>query len=141
MVTRLTPRKASSTLRSDTIIQAGWESTSILILVDLAYCPCAKTRRRVAENPRTPITILARLAADEDTDVRIAVSENKVVPAGLLNILAKDEDADVRFALAENCLMPLSILNQLAHDTNPYVSCRASQTLEQKRLHESPRAA
>ena len=141
MVTRLTPRKAFSALRSDTIIQAGWESTPIHILVNLAYGRCAKTRRRVAENPSTPITILARLAADEDSEVRIAVSENKVVPEGLLNILAKDEDADVRFALAENCRMTLSILNQLAHDTNPYVSCRASQTLEQKQLYESPRAA
>lgn len=84
---------------------------------------------RLAENPNVEDAVLERLASHDCADVRGAVAENDKTPLRILMILASDEDADVRYSLAENHNVPPVVLVVLADDDNPYVSCRAEQTL------------
>ncbi len=85
-------------------------------------------RRRIAENPSTPIQILFKLLNDEHSDVRLGVSFNPVVQRPLLDELVADSDADVRYGLAENASLPMDLIQKLANDENPYVAQRAKKT-------------
>ena len=110
-------------------IVAGMPTAPVSELEDLSECPRSRIRARVAENLVCPLDILIKLAFDECADVRIAVSDNPRSPSYLLEYLANDNNADVRFAMAENCHVPAGILQKLTCDQNPYVSCRAEQTI------------
>jgi len=85
---------------------------------------------RIAENSSMPASMLEELASHQDPAVREAVADNMNTPIDTLWLLAADESADVRYAIAENHNVPLAILSFLTDDDNPYVSCRARQTLE-----------
>ena len=84
---------------------------------------------RVAENPRSPVELLAVLAENEHARVRAAVAENLHTPEDVLAVLINDADPDVRYRLAENPNVGESLLEKLAADANPYVGHRASATL------------
>ncbi len=110
-------------------ISAGAEQTPPDELIRLARNASGVVRRRVAENPRTPLIALIKLAYDREPDVRIAVCDNVTTPPGLLMLLAGSNCADVRYAIAENSKAPSQILRLLARDENPYVANRAARTL------------
>lgn len=110
-------------------IKAGNPDTSPEELMLLASDDIDHVRRRVGENLRTPIEVLARLSEDGNAEVRIAVGENPATPPAVLAKLVADHDPDVRYSLAENPHVPASFLHQLAEDDNPYVSHRAKRTL------------
>jgi hypothetical protein len=111
-------------------INAGSSSCSPKLLCDLAKSEVDKIRLRVAENPRTPISVLELLAKDTNADVRIAVGTNPSTPLTLSYVLACDADPNVRLGLADDVATRLELLERLAEDANPYVSQRAKQTKE-----------
>ncbi len=85
---------------------------------------------RIAEHPRVSPYTLAMLAESEHHEVRIAVAENRSTPYSVQNKLAYDDHEDVRYRLAESPHMRLSILAILEMDENPYISMRATKTME-----------
>jgi len=84
---------------------------------------------RLASDPYTPPTFLKQLADHPDADLRAVVAENKNTPLEVVVMLAKDSDVNVRYQLAENHNLSMIVLQSLVHDDNPYVACRAQQTL------------
>ena len=56
-------------LRERLYICAGSALTPVNVLAQLAFDKLDLVRRRVAENPKTPLAILENLAFDADTDV------------------------------------------------------------------------
>jgi hypothetical protein len=92
--------------------------------------PEAAIRRRLAENPSTPLAVLSSLAVDEDVDVRIAVSGNPLTPQWLRSKLSHDDSPTVRVAVAEDPYTPLTILKRLADDENAYVQHQAKRTID-----------
>jgi hypothetical protein len=99
-------------------------------LRELAHDCRMLIRSRVAENVATPQDVLQLLSSDITADVRMAVALNDTTPLTLLWELANDLSADVRFAIAENPHVAVEILIWLSADDNPYVACRAEQTIE-----------
>lgn len=132
---------ARQRLQLQKYIAAGCELTSTIVLVKLATDRSQKVRRRIAENPRTPITILAMLVSDRSPDVRIGVSDNPATPLGLMLLLSDDSSVDVRYALAENSRSPHQVLCRLTRDENPYVANRAALTLSHERVNDQPLTA
>lgn len=110
-------------------IAAGNPEATEKVLRQLSFDRLEQIRIHVAENPNTPIETLADLAADDSPEVRLTVAENPHTPSAILEILCLDDSDDVRFGIAENYRTPISILKILAADSNPYIECRASQTL------------
>lgn len=84
---------------------------------------------RIAENPRTHSTTLARLATHEEYEVRAAVSENLNTSIKTIWKLARDTHVDVRFRLAECYNVPIAVLKVLAKDESPFVAHRAQATV------------
>jgi hypothetical protein len=122
-------------------ITAGAEQTAPHELIRLARSAAGIVRRRVAENPRTPLIALIKLAYDRDPDVRIGICDNSSTPPGLLMLLAGNNCVDVRYAIAENSKTPCQILRLLSRDENPYVADRAMRTLDRQKSHEQICAA
>lgn len=85
--------------------------------------------RRIAENSSVPTRMLDQLSEHPSPLVREAVADNPNTPADVLWVLASDECMDIRYAMAENHNIPLAILWFLTEDQNPYVSCRATSTI------------
>ena len=85
-------------------------------------------RRRIAENPSTPLPILLELLNDEHSEVRLGVSFNPLVQRPILDELVHDSSVDVRYGLAENPTLPLDLIQELIEDENPYVAQRARRT-------------
>jgi hypothetical protein len=110
-------------------IKAGRANLSALALEDLVNHRNSEVRRRLAENPHTPGSFLARLAADEDPEVRVAVVSNPSAPFPSLFLLSKDPSCDVRYGIAEDAGAPAWILYALCFDENPYVASRAKATI------------
>lgn len=126
---------------NDRYIAAGNELTSEDLLTRLAFDGIDCIRQHVAENPNTPEVILCQLAFDSCIDVRISVADHPRTPLSIIEILAQDSCVDVRFSIAENHNVPDYVLRILTHDDNPFVACRAKQTLEHNLLTRSCRAA
>jgi hypothetical protein len=97
--------------------------------VDVLWQLDKRTLERMATDISTPVVVLERLAKHPNADVRAAVAENENTPLYTVWALSKDADADVRYQLAENHNLPMSLIRSLAGDENPYVACRAQQTL------------
>ena len=110
-------------------ITAGSPYTSVRQLIELAESTYAKVRRRVAENPNSPLCLLSLLLKDEDPDVRLSIASNPGATFRLIESLAVDHCADVRLALAENHHLPMILLIKLCLDENPYVAHRAQLTV------------
>jgi hypothetical protein len=75
-------------------------------------------RRRVADNPATSATTLAKLDSDVDLIGRTLLAENLAAPATVLARLASDSDPNVRRAVAANPATPATALASLAGDLN-----------------------
>lgn len=93
-----------------------------------AYCYTSSVMA-LAEGNKTNPVILEKLATHSDPNIRAAVADNPRAPHAALMKLARDESEDIRFQLAENHNIPILVLFILAEDANPYISCRAEQTL------------
>jgi hypothetical protein len=98
--------------------------------IDILWKLDKRALERMATDPSTPVVVLERLAVHPDADVRAAVSDNENTPLYTIWALSKDSDADVRYQLAENHNLPMSLIRSLTNDENPYVACRAQQTLD-----------
>lgn len=98
------------------------------ILELLAKQASSYVLERVADNPNTPSVVLRELALHDCSDVRSAVADNPTA-GGMMWILAADPSPDVRYHVAENPFAPIALLEMLCEDENPYVSTRASETL------------
>lgn len=123
------PRSSSNKITMGKICLASSPNTCAKTLCRLAKSKNRTVLMRLAENPNVDEAILETLASHDCADVRGAVAENDKTPLRILMILASDADADVRYSLAENHNVPPVVLVVLADDENPYVSCRAEQTL------------
>ena len=111
-------------------IRVGRDEVSDITLHGFAICGEDVVRRRIGESERASPEVLAHLAADEVSAVRKAVASNSRTPLAVLFRLVDDRDADVRFSMAENHNLPFAVLKRLAADENPYVSCRAKETIK-----------
>jgi hypothetical protein len=85
---------------------------------------------RLAVDPCTPPSFLQQIAEHPDGDLRAIVAENLNAPLEVIERLARDSDVNVRYQLAENHNISVIVLQSLSQDDNPYVACRAQQTLE-----------
>ena len=95
---------------------------------------------RVAENPRTHFTTLARLSTHGDSQVRASVAENPNASIKTVWRLARDASADVRLRLAESYTVPVAVLRVLAEDGKSVrLYSRAKHDDENSR--RSPRSA
>jgi hypothetical protein len=110
-------------------LRAGNPKLSKSSMYKFALDGCHRIRCRVAECAEIPNQLLYRLAADSHPDVRISAGENRRAPQRLMERLSSDQDVDVRHALAENAHTPRFILHKLAQDENPFVSYRATKTI------------
>jgi hypothetical protein len=90
------------------------------ILEQLAWDENA-IRNKVARNPNTPEKSLERLAKDNNCGIRREVARNSSTPARVLEQLAKDENVEVRYHLTQNPNLPESILEQLAKDDDFWI--------------------
>jgi len=109
---------------------AGDLATAPEILRDLFASAQAGIRRRVAENPSTPVDVLLSLVDDPNPDVRASLVHNPSVTRHILERLCADSDADVRVSIAEEPRLPVDLLIKMADDPNPYVKDVAEMTLE-----------
>jgi hypothetical protein len=109
--------------------------SDVSTLVQLASYPDSRVRRLVAERNNTPAFVLDELSRDTNEEVRLSAAENPHLPYESLTQLVADGSTDVRYALAANARMPLDVLHVLLTDDNPYVACRAQETLRE--LHAS----
>lgn len=100
------------------------------LLEKFAAVASPRTMECVAANPNTPAKTLARLSKSDNVEVRIAVAENCSTSLITLLELARSEDCDLRFSMAENANLPMQVLQILCLDDNPYVACRALQTID-----------
>jgi hypothetical protein len=88
---------------------------------EIAAASLITSRRKLGENPATPVEVLRALAADENKGVRSAVGENPVTPVDVLRALAADDDEYVRSGVGGNLATPVDVLRALAADDAWYV--------------------
>ncbi|HEY9733474.1 MAG TPA: hypothetical protein V6C89_16265 [Drouetiella sp.] len=119
-------------------VQVGSHGCSRQFLDAMARSEVDRIRLRVAENPRTSIAALEMLASDSNPDVRVAVGINPATPPRIALNLIFDHDVNVRLGLADDVKTPMWILNKLRNDSNPYVSCRAHETIKIIHSHGKP---
>ena len=100
------------------------------ILPNIFQSPDAPSILRIAENPNTPLDVLAAMAFSSDLKVRMKVAGNASTPLEVLESLALDENADVRLFVASTVRLPREVLRKLAKDQNPYVVSAALKTLD-----------
>lgn len=101
---------------------AGYAETPSRILEDLSTRSEAPTiLTLLAENPRTPKTVLQQLARHERVDVRLAVAAGRGISPQTAVILSDDEDARVRAVLAENPSLTPRMQVKLSEDPVPFV--------------------
>jgi Leucine rich repeat variant len=97
------------------------------ILQFLSEDDSGDVREAVADNPKTPATVLASLAGDPVSSVRMAVAENIQTPEASLERLAIDKVNYVRWGVAHNESTPQAILKSLTKDPDKHVSDEAKQ--------------
>jgi hypothetical protein len=119
-------------------IKAGTANLSVLAFEVLVSHKSPSVRRRLAENPLTPASFLAKLATDKDPEVRLAVISNPATPFSSLVALSKDQSCDVRYGIAEDPNLPVWILYSLCFDDNPYVVRRAETTIKKLEYRNRP---
>lgn len=124
-----TPARSANEIISDRIIATS-AKTAPDLLEALSRTATPAILELIAGNSNCAPSLLMRLAKHVSAQVRLAAAENKNIGEDILWQLVKDEDADVRYGLAENHHMPHQILKFLIEDENPYVACRAQQTVE-----------
>ncbi len=75
----------------------------------------------LADNPRTPKTIIQQLAKHDNPVVRRGVASSKSISPQAARIILDDADAEIRAALAENTAIPLGVQMELSDDSVPFV--------------------
>lgn len=78
-------------------------------------------RRGLAQQARTPATVLAALATDADALVRRAAAANAGTPIAALAAAADDTDTGVRRVLATRRDLPPALVERLACDADDWV--------------------
>jgi len=97
-------------------------STSPEQLAQIANSKNWITREEVANNPNTPIPVLAMLADDNSEHgafVRNCVARNLNTPVDILRKLSDDPSGTVRASVAGNPNTPVDILVKLSTDVDP----------------------
>ena len=90
----------------------------ILKLIFDAFNKDYYIREAVAQNQRTPISILEKLSNDKKSFVRVSVARNPNTPDYILEKLSNDESKYVRSFVAKNPITPIHILEKLSNDIN-----------------------
>ncbi|MEQ9450500.1 MAG: hypothetical protein RJQ07_02850 [Pseudomonadales bacterium] len=80
----------------------------------------------LAQNPGTPIDLLAKLKEDPDELVRFYLVSNPACPKEVLVDLSVDRSSTVRRGVAENPKTPANLLRTLAEDAKYEVSARVA---------------
>lgn len=117
-------------------LMAGNPNTPPSLLDELSTHSSSHVRRRVAENINTSLVTLTLLSLDWHSDVRLGVVDNPAAPDSVLRRLAQDESLEVRYGLAENHNVPMEILKLLELADNPYISYRATCTIDRLNLEQ-----
>ncbi len=122
------------TLAESDDMQARWAvaknpHTSEAILLKLAKDPVNLVRALVANNPKTPVTILNELFNDEKI-VRDGLTGNPNTPEKLLKLFINENDRMARLRVADNPGATKAVLEALARDEDKDVSTAAKQKLE-----------
>ena len=81
----------------------------------------AEVLSRLADNPRTPKTILQQLAKADNVSVRTAVASSRYISPQCANILIDDALPEVRAVLAANSFIPAQYQARLSMDPVPFV--------------------
>jgi hypothetical protein len=76
-------------------------------------------RCSIADNSKTPQSVLVELAKDHYNGVRFNVARNRNTPQSTLIELAKDKDNSVRYSVATNYNTPPDTLAEMAKDSDP----------------------
>lgn len=96
-------------------------STPVHVLA--SFAKSSDFKHSVAANPSAPSSVLAALA--EDASLRPAVAQNPSTPAEVLDFLARDQDSSVRAKVAGNPSCPTSLSKalfaRLIHESNESV--------------------
>lgn len=101
---------------------AGYLDTPSRVLEELfAKTSSIEVLAALAENQRTPKTILQQLARHERSEVRCAVATGKAISPQTALILSEDPDANVRATLAENSAITPRVQTILSDDPVPFV--------------------
>ncbi|MBK9144625.1 MAG: hypothetical protein IPM23_19210 [Candidatus Melainabacteria bacterium] len=127
-------------MRIEDYIAAGDPQAPAGILWKIYRCGDYKTRRRLAENPATPVSLLRELLDDPHPEVRASVASNSSAPEDFLDRLCSDPDIDVRLSLAQETSLPEKYLLRLLEDSNPYVCDFARSSLECREFEHHLRA-
>ncbi|GHO47268.1 hypothetical protein [Ktedonospora formicarum] len=98
---------------------AGNAQTPPHILAQIAtdLYPHSTMYRRLAANPRTPLSLLETLLQHNDRHVWAAIARNPNATPALLTRLAQVSDDDVRSAVAGNKHTPIAVVRELAHQS------------------------
>lgn len=93
------------------------------------YQPVTERRKlqELADNLRTPISMLEDLAKGDDRDIRFRVARNAAAPERTLRVLARDRYARVREGIAMNPKAPADVVETLHHDTSVVVRRKAAE--------------
>lgn len=122
----LTFRLAKAT-QSDSFTPTGiarlLQGTSWSLATLQQRLPCYQRWGEVADDPNTPVPVLAALSEDRGSDVRSGVARSLFAPLAVLENLSKDPDKWVRSAVARNTATPASSLETLAKDSDDDVRC------------------
>lgn len=115
-------------------MQARWAvaknpHTSEALLLRLAKDPINLVRALVANNPKTPASVLNELFNDEKI-VRDGLTGNPNTPEKLLKLFINENDRMARLRVADNPGATKAVLEALAQDEDKDVSTAAKQKLE-----------
>lgn len=116
-------------------VMASNPYTPKTVLAKLSHAEQEDIRRQVASNIQTPSRVLEELSRDSNWEVRLSVGLNPITPLSIICRLCQDEDISVRLGMADCVDTQEDILEILHNDTNPYVACKAEETLRIKRFH------
>ncbi len=83
---------------------------------------------RLADNPRTPKTVLQQLAKSENASVKKAVAASRYISPQCAMILIDDQLPEVRAVLAANSFIPAKCQTQLSLDEVPFVRAALLQS-------------
>lgn len=90
--------------------------------------------RKVADNPKTPVSILELLSEDKGWIIRRAVARNLTTPTDILRRLSQDEVWLVRWGVAGNLNTPADILRRLSRGLQDDVWEAARENLTERGL-------
>lgn len=124
-------RRALNCTNQDCI--AANQLIALALLEKMANVTSHKTLEFMASNKATPEKMLRHLSSHASSEIRMAIAENSATPLAVLMDMAHQPDADLRFSMAENPNLPEQVLELLGEDDNPYVCCKARETLEIKK--------